>query len=86
MELEFMLLWYFKLQIHKTTLSFHPDQFFLLVSMNDTTMFPLIQVENSDSLQFNKHFMGAYYLPGFDMDTETTFNSSHFLTAHFQWF
>lgn len=48
-------------------------------------MFPLIQVENSDILQYNKHFTGAYYLPGFDIDTDATFNSSHSLTAHFQW-
>lgn len=41
----------------------------------NTTVFPVIQVKNSDILQFSQHFKVAYYLPGFDTDTETTFIS-----------
>lgn len=54
-----MSLWYFKLQMFKPKLSLHPNQFFLLVSINDTTMCPWLQVGNSDILQLNEHFMGA---------------------------
>lgn len=60
MEQEFISLWYFKFHFHKIKLSFHSNQFFLLVSTNYTPIFPFIQVENSDILQCNKHFMGAY--------------------------
>lgn len=44
-----MFLWYLKLQIFKTKLSFCISQFFLVVSVNDPTMFLLISVGNVTS-------------------------------------